>query len=129
MAVDVRHRVIMVCAAAVVFIVAAWLYFSFDPASTHLFPKCLFLQVTGFKCPGCGSQRAVHAILNGDMATAWRMNAFLVAAIPVIAVMLVAELLRTRNAAFYKSVNALFFIRSCFYAFISEMPVFAGYRV
>ncbi|WP_290100216.1 DUF2752 domain-containing protein [uncultured Muribaculum sp.] len=106
MAVDVRRRVIMVCAAAVIFIVAAWFYFSFDPASTHLFPKCLFLQVTGFKCPGCGSQRAVHAILNGDMVTAWRMNAFLVAAIPVIAVMLVAELMRTRNRAFYKSVNS-----------------------
>ncbi|WP_287211904.1 DUF2752 domain-containing protein [Muribaculum sp.] len=64
------------------------------------------MQVTGFKCPGCGSQRAVHAILNGDMVTAWRMNAFLVAAIPVIAVMLVAELMRTRNRAFYKSVNS-----------------------
>ena len=93
--------------------IAAWLYFSFDPASTGLFPKCMFLQFTGYKCPGCGSQRAVHAMLNGDFATAWRMNAMLVASLPVIAVLLVAELARTRNNAFYRRINSRVVISAC----------------
>lgn len=65
------------------------------------FPKCPFLLLTGLKCPGCGSQRVVHALLHGDLAAAWGYNALLVAALPVIAAMVVALLARRRWPQLY----------------------------
>lgn len=37
-------------------------------------PKCLFHTLTGLDCPGCGSQRAIHAALNGRFSQAWQFN-------------------------------------------------------
>lgn len=43
------------------------LYHFFDPAHSVAAPKCPFWLLTGYKCPGCGSQRALHAFLNGHL--------------------------------------------------------------
>ena len=101
-----RKRIIILTCAATCLMVAVWVYFSVDPASSRLFPRCLFLEVTGYKCPGCGSQRAIHALLNGDVASAWRMNAMLVASLPLLVLLLVAEVVRKKHAAFYARVNS-----------------------
>ncbi len=50
------------------------LYFFLDPTVYNFFPKCPFLRLTGFQCPGCGSQRAVHQILRGNLLTGIRHN-------------------------------------------------------
>ena len=36
------------------------LYFLYNPSEFHFFPECPFHKLTGFHCPGCGSQRAIH---------------------------------------------------------------------
>lgn len=59
-------------------------YRSHNPADGGV-PGCLFLRLTGCMCPGCGSQRALHAILNGDITAAWHHNAMLFFLIPVAA--------------------------------------------
>jgi hypothetical protein len=41
----------------------------------HL-PPCLFYQVTGFACPGCGNTRSVLALLRGDILASLRYNIF-----------------------------------------------------
>jgi hypothetical protein len=46
----------------------AVLFFVLDPARHDLFPRCLFNSITGYYCPGCGSQRAVHSLLHLDFA-------------------------------------------------------------
>jgi len=46
----------------------AVLFFLLDPAKHDLFPRCLFNSITGYYCPGCGSQRAVHSLLHLDFA-------------------------------------------------------------
>jgi hypothetical protein len=62
-----------------------FLYKSINPAS-HLFPKCPFLLVTGLQCPGCGSQRAVHHLLNAEIKEAFALNQLLLIAIPYVIV-------------------------------------------
>ena len=44
-----------------------------NPA-TSLLPRCVFHVVTSLHCPGCGSTRALHALLHGDVAAAVRFN-------------------------------------------------------
>jgi hypothetical protein len=61
-----------------------FLYRSFNPALYSAFPRCPFKTFTGYQCPGCGSQRAVHHLLNGDIQGAFDMNALLVISIPYL---------------------------------------------
>lgn len=59
------------------------LLWHFEPRGQLFFPRCTLLQVTGLQCPGCGGLRATHALLHGDVASAWRLNALWVAALPL----------------------------------------------
>lgn len=74
-------------AALAAAVVALWIYGSFDPAVNRFFPRCMVKVLTGLDCPGCGSQRALHALLSGDPAAAWRSNAAFVISLPLIAVL------------------------------------------
>ncbi|HBA99677.1 MAG: hypothetical protein A2W86_04495 [Bacteroidetes bacterium GWD2_45_23] len=65
-------------------VAALFLFYRFDPETQPLFPKCPFLLVTGYQCPGCGSQRALHSLLHADIVGALKQNAFMVVAIPYI---------------------------------------------
>ena len=42
--------------------------------------------MTGLDCPGCGTTRAVLALTRGDVAAAFGHNAFMVASIPLLAI-------------------------------------------
>lgn len=95
--------------AIVTLIVALCVYFYFDP-SDHLFPRCPFLVATGYECPGCGSQRAIHALLHGDIVAAWHFNAMLIVFIPLIVTLLIAEFRRTAAPRFYRMVNSSYVI-------------------
>jgi hypothetical protein len=55
---------------------------------------CVVRVLTGYDCPGCGGTRALSALLRLDIARALRMNAFLTPLLPVIAYIVLAELLR-----------------------------------
>jgi hypothetical protein len=68
---------------SVAVIILSLLYF-FYPAVNHFYPKCIFHQVTGLYCPGCGSQRAVSALLHGKILQAVSYNVLLVASLPLI---------------------------------------------
>lgn len=47
------------------------------------FPGCLFHELTGYVCPGCGMTRATYAALHGDLVAALRFNCFGVLLFPV----------------------------------------------
>lgn len=86
-------------------LLVAGVYFVFDPSEGGLFPRCPFLMLTGWQCPGCGSQRAVHALLHFDVVQAVRMNALQVLAVPYVTLLLVSEQTRKRWPAFYRRVH------------------------
>ena len=61
-----------------------------DPTESIWIPKCPVKLLTGLQCPGCGFQRAAHALLHGDVLGALRFNWFLLYAVPYLLV-LIAE--------------------------------------
>lgn len=98
-----RHAA--VAGGAVVLILLAAVYGIFDPSS-HLFPRCPFHALTGLDCPGCGSQRAVHALLHGDVVSAWHFNALLTASLPLLCVMVTVQLFPGRFPRLYRIFNS-----------------------
>lgn len=49
-----------------------------DPNTAGFYPACPFRALSGLDCPGCGSLRALHALLHGDVAAAFGFNLLLV---------------------------------------------------
>ncbi len=78
-----RGWILLVAPAA---LAASVVLFVFDPATHGFYPFCLFHRLTGLECPGCGGLRAVHQLTHGHLAAAWRLNALVVLALPVVAV-------------------------------------------
>ena len=54
----------------------------FDPTEWPA-PQCMFHTLTGYDCPGCGTQRAVHALFSGDVGGAWHYNPALFFVVPL----------------------------------------------
>jgi hypothetical protein len=88
-----RAAVTVLSVAAVgVLALGVWLLRTFDPgAAGSLFPSCLFHDLTGWYCPGCGITRALHALVHFDLMRAFAMNALLVACLPLLTVMALQE--------------------------------------
>lgn len=72
---------------------AAVLYW-FNPAEHGFYPFCVLHRTTGLLCPGCGSLRALHSLLHGDVALAFRFNPLLVVCLPLLAALGVRPILR-----------------------------------
>lgn len=105
MAQHVLKRTVFIILGMAALVVAIAVYYVFDPASSHLFPKCPFRLLTDYACPGCGSQRAIHSLLHLDIVGAFRHNAFLVITLPYTAVVIVAAMTRLKWNGFYRRVN------------------------
>lgn len=58
-----------------------------DPLSWRIFPKCLFHELTGWNCPGCGASRALNHLAHGQVAAALGCNALVLVALPGLAYM------------------------------------------
>lgn len=82
---DAARRAILLAAACTA---AAGLYvlYRFEPVSAGFYPQCLFHALTGLDCPGCGAARALHALLHGRIAAAFRFNPALLLYLPLLAV-------------------------------------------
>jgi Protein of unknown function (DUF2752) len=63
--------------------VGAAVLFFFNPSESSFYPVCLFHSMTGLQCPGCGSLRAMHQLLHGHLAPAFRLNALLTVSLPL----------------------------------------------
>lgn len=55
----------------------------YPPQQLHL-PPCLFHEITGLYCPGCGSARALHHLMNFEIIQAMQCNLFFVFLAPFL---------------------------------------------
>ena len=88
-------------------VAAGVMYGLLDPARHALFPKCPFLMLTGgLRCPGCGSQRAVHAQLHLEFKEAFFYNPMVIISIPFLLLLALAAITKDTRPKFYDRVNS-----------------------
>lgn len=96
-----KRTPILYVVVALIALVLCVVYYIYDPSASAFFPKCPFRLLTGQPCAGCGSQRAIHALLHCNFKQAVEYNFLVVIILPVLAVLGVSSLLRTRCPRFY----------------------------
>jgi hypothetical protein len=80
---SIQHRYALVAGLAILpCMVYIW---ARDPNEQGFTPPCLFLTLTGFYCPGCGTLRGLHQLLNGNILAAFWLNPLIFLSIPIIA--------------------------------------------
>ncbi|MCM1153627.1 MAG: DUF2752 domain-containing protein [Muribaculum sp.] len=100
------NRTARLWAAGCIIALLAVCYFLFDPMQAAWMPKCPVKTFTGLDCPGCGSQRMIHALLHGDLAGAFRANAFLLLMIPYLILLAAADFMPHRLPSLHKKLNS-----------------------
>ena len=55
-----------------------------SPHEPGSYPPCPSRVLTGFHCPGCGTLRALHALVHGDIAQALAYNTLAVLVLPLV---------------------------------------------
>jgi hypothetical protein len=93
---------------SIISLVLLLIYGLINPTSSQFFPKCPVKSLTHYDCPGCGSQRAVHALLNFEFREAFRQNALLVLALPYLVLGVVFNLIKKPSENLIRWRNRLF---------------------
>lgn len=69
-----RDRALWIAVGVLILAGAAYLLRQNGPNGLPWLPVCMFHQLTGLHCPGCGMTRAAHAALHGNVGEAFRYN-------------------------------------------------------
>ena len=126
-----KTKVLIITTIVIVLGLMLSLYFFYDPTKHGSpFPKCPFHQLTGLHCPGCGSQRAINKILNGNILEGIRHNYLIVLASFVIGYQLVYFLItnytsKTMTNLFHNTkVTRLILVLVILFWLLRNIPVF-----
>ena len=98
-----NHRLLKISIFSIAAGAILLLYFLVEPKDGNL-PKCIFYQLTGFYCPGCGGQRSLHSLLHGNILTAMSYNLLFVLLLPFIIYFIIVFLLGKK----YKSSSFIY---------------------
>jgi len=88
------ERRALLTAGVISTVAACAVVFFFNPERFHFYPLCVFHQVTGLECPGCGGLRAAYQLMHGHLAAAWRYNALVTLLSPVAVWLAAREIIR-----------------------------------
>ncbi len=106
---DPRHRndhhLLLIGAACTGLPLLALLLLRFPPSVYSFYPTCPIHTILHLQCPGCGSTRALAALLHGHLFQALRLNALTTCALPAIAIETAATRL-TRSLRGYSERSA-----------------------
>lgn len=81
MKIAIRWRILTATLLGSGIALLAAVLFLFDPQQHGFYPKCRLHELTGWNCAGCGSLRAAHALLHGELLTAIHCNVLFVTAL------------------------------------------------
>jgi len=102
------------------------LYFR-HPAEYAWLPICPFRRWTGLLCPGCGTLRATHYLLNGRLDIAFRCQPLLMSLMPILLLLtgkMVYENMRKTTVAFPLELQLywLLLIAVCLFFVLRNIP-------
>lgn len=85
--------------------------------------QCMFHDITGWQCPGCGGQRAFYYLIHGDILFAIRHNLLIVIILPILlySYFILGQIYLVGNKKYSKYLNA----KPCYaYAFVIILALF-----
>jgi hypothetical protein len=91
---NLSNKRILLALAAVVLTGAVVVLYCFPPGTSRFYPRCVFHEITGLNCPGCGGLRATHQLLHGHLREAFALNPLFFVLMPVLGWYALAEALR-----------------------------------
>jgi hypothetical protein len=109
---------------------AGAMVFFFNPSTHGFYPVCMFHQLTGWNCPGCGMTRGLYALLHGNVRLALKDNALLVLALVGLAFwggQFIVRKFRQQPARFYISPKLViaFGILAVVFGVLRNLPGFS----
>lgn len=110
-------RIVLFCLVITLFVPLVIIYRRVNPDYSNLFPRCPFRLLTGYACPGCGSQRAIHYLLNFKIDRAIQANALMVLSVPYVLLLSFSELLKSKSRFFERLYQLLFSAKSIWTTF------------
>ncbi len=104
----------------ILFLIATVVFIGYLAISPEGAPplRCPFKMMTGLDCPGCGSQRACQALINGNFSAAWGYNPATIVGLPLILFFGVVEMWRERWPRFHDRATSKWVILSLFFSII-----------
>ena len=84
-----KGKILRISAFLIVVFCALVYYYTHNPAVSP-YPPCPFYYITGLYCPGCGSSRALHQLLHGNLLMALDLNPLMVLSIPFVLYLLIS---------------------------------------
>lgn len=92
---------------------------------------CMFYEIFGLSCPGCGISRMLFSLLRLDIRAAFRYNAGILTALPVMAVLFIwlcIQYVRKGTFSLSKKQNCLtigLIIWLLLFALLRNLPAFS----
>jgi hypothetical protein len=77
--------------AALLGLAALALLWRLEPTPGGPYPPCPIRAATGLLCPGCGTLRALHALVHGELGAAFRLNPLAMSLLPLVLLGLVQQ--------------------------------------
>lgn len=69
---------------------------------------CVFYEITGLYCPGCGITRSILSLIDGDIYQAFRYNPIIFIDIPLIIITSIIDFIYKDNKKVKKVTNAIY---------------------
>lgn len=79
-----KKRVVNLFFVSIILVVLFLVYYYFCTIFPYLSLKCLFFEITGLKCPGCGLTRMLFSFLGLEFFKGVQYNYFLAYSSPVL---------------------------------------------
>jgi len=85
--------VLQITGVVILFILGLVVLYFFKPGQSFIYPPCPVHFLTGFYCPGCGTLRALHALLHGQFLHALDLNPLMIISIPFLGYAIISQAL------------------------------------